>query len=248
MYCIGGHRPEGAQAGESGQEKRQADIQPCPTWGRPRGGQDACSYLHLTGDVWRPDGVTEPESTPDLTPCTHSASRVRGATLPVVGHRAGRGCVGAASPPVTPGLLPRLQVESGLDRSTVHVATLLDPAPAHPAPRPWRNARDPFCRGRCSKCLRRGGRGRGAKFIPWMKPRCAQQRREVWGRERPACCPPSPPLRTTILNSRTPPLQQGAWTLQRVGGTCLWSHRAVSPQPPHAGHLSRDVPEAGLIF
>lgn len=22
-----------------------------------------------------------------------------------------------------------------------------------------------------------------------MKPRCAQQRKEVWGRERPACCP-----------------------------------------------------------
>lgn len=79
VYCIGGHRPEGAQAGESGQEKRQADVQPCPTRGRPRGGRDACRYLHLTGDVWRPDGVTEPESTPDLTPCTHSASQVRDA-------------------------------------------------------------------------------------------------------------------------------------------------------------------------
>lgn len=124
------------------------------------------------------------------------------------------------------------------------MATLLGPAPASPAPPPWRNARDPFRCGRCSKCP-----GGGGKVYPLNEaPVCTAEEGGLGEGEARLLPPPHHSEPQTSIPEQPPLNSRERGPLQRVEGTCLWSHRAVIPQPPHASHLSRDVPKAGLIF
>lgn len=221
-------------------ESPRADSQSRPTRGRPRGGQDTCSSRGMRGGQ---TGSRSPNPRP-ISPSAPTRPPERGGpTLPAA-PRPGRAWLRGRGPPQSPpGFLPRLQGEFRLDRRAPHGGHTAGPCP-NPPRAPEKNARTPSSvEGAASVCG-----GGGHCLCPDEAAGCTQQRREVWGKRDPLAAHPAPPEPQTSILEQSPPLTAGNVDPTRERKGHASGHTELSALGHRHGHLSRDVPSAGVIF
>lgn len=122
------------------------------------------------------------------------------------------------------------------------VAALLGPAPTCPGPPRRARGTPSTVEGAASVC-----RGRGALHPLDEAPVCTQQRREVWGRERPLATHPATRNHRPQFQNNPLPLQQGMRTPPESGRDVpLVTKSCRSPQPPPHWSPIQRCPRCGL--